>query len=323
MAANLLAPSNKPPSDSRQNPLPGAHTALVLLLSINLFNYIDRQVLSSVVPEIKKEFYTNKAVPGLAANAVASVGAWPGSGSLSAASTWMAGMIAPEKAAEAQLGWLQTAFMLSYMLLAPVFGWLADRMSRWLLIGVSVALWSLASGGSGLAPTVLLLLLTRCFVGVGEAAYGPAAPTIISDFYPVQIRGSVLAWFYAAIPVGSALGYVLGGLVASLTGDWRWSFFVVVPPGLALSLWCIFMREPARGQADAQGQGGKRRLRPVDYAVLLRTPSYVLDTLGMTAMTFALGGIGFWMPYFIVDVCHATDLQTANMVFGAILVVAG
>ena len=73
---------------------------------------------------------------------------------------------------------------------ALCFGWLADRTSRWLLIGIAVGVWSLASGGSGLAPSFLLLLLTRCFVGVGEAAYGPAAPTIISDLYPVAVRGN-------------------------------------------------------------------------------------------------------------------------------------
>jgi MFS family permease len=310
-------------SSNATRPLPGARAALLLLLSINLFNYIDRQVLAAVVPEIKQDFYLNKAIPHLAANTAASLVGPPGIGSLSAASTWTAGMLMAEKSAEAQLGWLQTAFMFSYMLLAPLFGWWADRTSRWLLIGAAVTVWSFASGGSGLASSFLVLLLTRCFVGVGEAAYGPAAPTIISDLYPVRIRGSVLAWFYAAIPFGSALGYVLGGFVASRTGDWRWSFYVLVPPGLLLGLWCLFMREPTRGQAEVKGQGGQRKARFKDYVLLLRTPSYVLDTLGMTAMTFALGGIGFWMPYFIVDVCRATSLETANLLFGAILAVAG
>ena len=76
-------------------------------------------------------------------------------------------------------------------------------MSRWLLIGVGVALWSLASGASGLAWSFSALFALRCLIGVGEAAYGPVAPTIISDLYPLAIRGRVLAWFYAAIPVGT------------------------------------------------------------------------------------------------------------------------
>ena len=106
------------------------------------------------------------------------------------------------------------AFMVLYMIGAPLFGRLAERRSRWMLIGIGVVLWSLASGASGLAATFTALLLTRCFVGIGEAAYGPVAPALISDFYPVKVRGRVLAWFYMAIPVGSALGYVVGGAVA-------------------------------------------------------------------------------------------------------------
>ena len=136
------------------------------------------------------------------------------------------------------------AFMVLYMVGAPVFGRLAESHSRWALVGIGVILWSLASGASGLAATFLGLLLTRCLVGVGEAAYGPVAPTILSDLYPVEQRGRILAWFYMAIPVGSALGYVLGGAVAdSSIGElggrllgihaesWRWAFFLVVPPG--------------------------------------------------------------------------------------------
>ena len=125
------------------------------------------------------------------------------------------------KPEDALVGLLGTAFMVVYMFGAPVFARLAERTSRWLLIAIGVILWSLASGASGLAATFVALLLTRCLVGVGEAAYGPVAPVIISDLYPVQVRGQVLAWFYMAIPVGSALGYVLGGWVASSgLGEW-------------------------------------------------------------------------------------------------------
>jgi MFS transporter, Spinster family, sphingosine-1-phosphate transporter len=299
MAIPAPAPTQGSPSESLQAPLPGARAALVLLLAINLFNYIDRQVLAAVIPPIEREFFPEAAGGD----------SEPGS----SASEFV----------EAKLGSLQTAFMVSYMVIAPIFGWLADRVSRWLLIGVGVALWSLASGGSGWAPTFLALLATRCFVGVGEAAYGPAAPTIISDLYPVQIRGKVLAWFYAAIPVGSALGYALGGLVLKLTGMWRWAFYVVLPPGLLLAFLCFFMPEPRRGQADLGRPASPQRARLKDYLTLLRTPSYVLVTLGMTAMTFALGGMAFWLPRFIVRDRHSSDLGAVNLIFGIILVVAG
>jgi MFS family permease len=273
------------------------------LLSINLFNYIDRQVLAAVEPQIEKEFFphsssTDESTP-------------------------------TDKFEKAKMGALQTAFMVSYMLLAPLFGWLADRMSRWLLIGVGVILWSFASAASGvnwhadLAVAFGLLLLTRCFVGIGEAAYGPAAPTIISDLYPVRVRGQVMAWFYAAIPVGSALGYVLGGLVDHLTGNWRYAFYSVLPPGILLGICCFLMPEPQRGQADVEGKPVKEHARLKDIAVLWRTPSYVLVTLGMTAMTFALGGLAFWIPNYLVTTKQAEELRDVNLRFGAIVVVSG
>ncbi len=266
---------------------PRARLSLTLLLLINLFNYIDRLVLAAVEPQISKEFFP----------------------------------FDPDSPATlAKMGSLATAFLVSYMVAAPIFGWLADRMSRWLLVGAGVVVWSLASGGSGLAPSFALLLLTRVFVGIGEAGYGPAAPTIISDLYPVERRGSVLAWFYMAIPVGSALGYALGGFIGARWG-WRWGFYAVVPPGLLLGVFCFLMRDPPRGRADAVDPKRKARLR--DYLALLRNRSYMLNTAAMTAMTFAIGGISYWMPRYIFDVRRAGTLAHVNMAFGLITVVAG
>src|SRR5579871_3390470 len=314
MIANPVASSDPSLSPSKDRPLPGARAALVLLLCINLFNYIDRQVLAAVVPFLRP----------LAQNL--------GDSPLAALLGWLQRLLGsnPENAL---IGLLAMAFMVTYMIAAPLFGWLAERTSRWLLVGVGVILWSLASGATGLAQTFGVLLLTRCLVGIGEAAYGPVAPTMISDLYPVKVRGSVLAWFYMAIPVGSALGFVLGGQVADsawLTAwgvdpeaRWRWAFYLVVPPGLLLGLWCWLMPEPARGQADLGDGHPPRQASLRDYLLLLRTPSYVLDTLGMAAMTFALGGIGFWMPSYIHEFRGEPNLGRVNLIFGAIVVVAG
>jgi MFS family permease len=176
---------------------------------------------------------------------------------------------------------------------------------------------------TGVATPFVLMFLTRCCLGVGEAAYTPVAPTMLSDLYPVERRGQILAWFYAAIPVGSALGYLIGGVVTGLTGDWRHAFYLVVPPGLLLGVWCFFMREPPRGQADLATEGNARGARWADYLVLLKTPSYVLDIIGYMALTFATGGIAAWMPKYISKYRQAGDLTEVDAYFGGILVVAG
>jgi MFS family permease len=273
------------PATSPRTPFPGARASLALLLGINLLNYLDRYVLSAVEPLIRAEFFAKD-----------------------------------DPTANTKMGLLATAFMVTYMAAAPVFGWLADRMRRWLLISIGVAVWSLASGGSGLAMSFSALLLLRIAVGIGEAAYGPSAPALISDMYPVERRGTVLSWFYVAIPVGSALGFVLGGAVAQAF-TWHWAFLITAPPGLLLAFLCLFRKEPPRGGADAGSQNRRAGLR--DYVDLLRIPSYTLGVAGMTAFTFALGGISFWMPTYVHEHRGQPDLAHVNLIFGGITVVAG
>jgi MFS family permease len=258
----------------------GAATALILLIAVNLFNYIDRQVLAAVEPEIQRTFFSNG-----------------------------------DPNAHATVGFLATAFLVSYMISAPIFGWMADRMSRWIVIGAGVILWSAATVASGLAGTFTLLLITRLFVGIGEGAYGPAAPTIIADLYPLETRGRVLAWFYVAIPVGSALGYAIGGFV---TAHWNWqaAFFVVAPPGLLMGLGCFFLRDPRQNVVRI----ARRRAGWPEYAALARIPSYVLNTLAMTALTFAIGGLSFWVPGYLQ---YRGLPPSSRIVFGGITVFAG
>jgi MFS family permease len=220
------------------------------------------------------------------------------------------------------IGLVGMAFMVTYMLAAPIFGLL--RVNRWWVIAAGVAVWSLACGASGLASSFEVLLVTRCLVGIGEAAYGPVAPTIISDLFPIERRGRVLSWFYMAIPVGSALGYVLGGLVDSWLG-WRWAFFSVVVPGLILALIAMVMKEPQSGQSDVLDDDKIKTHKPSfrDYAIFLRSPSYVINTIGQTLMTFAIGGIAFWMPSYIYETRGYGTLASVNLTFGIILVLSG
>ena len=263
--------------------LSGARSALFLLLAINLFNYIDRQILAALEPDIRATFFAPDDVHAMT-----------------------------------KTGLLGDAFFVTYMISAPILGLLADRMSRWIIVGSAVILWSLASGGSGLAATFAILFATRIFVGIGEGGYGPAAPTILADLFPIQTRGRVMAVFYAAIPVGSALGYVIGGLVGAHLG-WRWAFFLVTPPGLLLGLLCFWQSDP-RVAADHLAQKSPRR-SVRDYLNLFRTRSYLINCIAMTLMTFVTGGLGFWVPAYLRyrDQSPAVGMT----IFGLITVVAG
>ena len=251
---------------------------LTLLILINLFNYIDRYALASVELPISQAF-------GLSMT---------------------------------RMGSLVFAFLIVYMICAPVFGWWADRHSKWKLIGLSIIVQSFASGGSGLANGFAMLATMRCIVGVGEAAWGPASPALISEMYPVAKRGKVLALFYTAIPVGSALGYAIGGAMLALTGSWRWAFYVLMPPGVLLGILCFFMREPARSAS----QGPVQKFSLNDYLLLLKIPSYAINCIGMTLMTFAIGGISFFMPRYLIQDRGISEAH-ANIIFGGISASAG
>jgi MFS transporter, Spinster family, sphingosine-1-phosphate transporter len=277
----------------------GAIYALGLLMVINLFNYLDRTVLNALSLPIR-------------------------------------GSIGLEKPA---FGYLTSVFLYAYMLGAPLMGRLSERFSRWWIIAASVAVWSLASGMTGLATTFGMLLISRILVGIGEAGYGPAAPALISDYFPVERRGRVMALFYLAIPVGSALGYVYGGPFTKGVENWRWAFYLVVPPGLLLALLCLRQREPERVSTAPV----EKRSLVRDTKTLLRIPSYVFNTLAMTAMTFAIGGISVWIPEYMTDRMaqqhgiypfillaqpwaleqRETMLQEVNTTFGIIVVISG
>lgn len=254
--------------------------ALALLLAVNLLNYIDRQVLYAVFPLLKEDL------------------------SLS----------------DTALGLLGSAFMLCYMLSAPLLGWIGDRASRVRLAAAGLVVWSLATALAGFAPGYRTLLAARTCVGIGEASFGTVSPGLLADFFPKERRGRVLAWFYLAIPVGSALGYLLGGVLGQRLG-WHAAFLMVGAPGLLLAIPLWLLREPPRG--GAAGADLLPAARPESgYRHLFDNRSFVCNTLAMAAMTFALGGLAQWLPSFLHRV-HALDVARGNTLFGAITVLAG
>jgi MFS family permease len=231
-------------------------------------------------------------------------------------------MLASLSLSDAAGGALQSAFILTYALVCPVIGWAGDRGPRMPLAAAGVFLWSLATVASGLAPTYALLLIARAVVGVGEASYAVVTPSLLSDCYPPGRRARVLGIFYAAIPVGTALGYGVGGYVGEHVG-WRAAFFVAGAPGMALAFVLLALREPRRGAYDGADAA---RPTPMSLGVSLRAlaarRSWLSNTVAQVIYTFAMGGLATWMPtYFVRE--RGIPLATAATTFGLILVAAG
>jgi MFS transporter, Spinster family, sphingosine-1-phosphate transporter len=239
-----------------------ARRALVILSFLNLFNYLDRYVLAALGESLARS---------------------------------------PLHVTDTRFGMLASGFIVVYMLAAPVFGALGDRGSRPRLIALGVFLWSVATALGGLAWSFVSLLVARALVGIGEAAYGTIAPSLLADYYPRSHRGRVFAIFFAAIPIGSALGYVVGGQ-ADVHFGWRNAFFIAGLPGVLLAALLLGLSDPPRGAQDGTPPPGAGSGWGHAYARLVKNRPYVLTVLGYAAYTFALGGMAAFLPKFLIRV---------------------
>ncbi|MEY2410503.1 MAG: transporter, Spinster family, sphingosine-phosphate transporter [Verrucomicrobiota bacterium] len=251
---------------------------LFILTGLNLFNYLDRYVMAAVLGPVKNHFNLS----------------------------------------DGEAGRTTTTFMLGYFVTAPLFGFLGDRISRKWLVAAGIAIWSIGTLLTGMASTFFLFLSFRVLVGVGEASYATISPGVISDAFPAGKRNNALTIFYVAIPVGAALGYLLGGQVEARWG-WRHAFIWAGVPGLVFALALLPFREQPRGQVDGIS-AAKPGLR--DVLNLFRIPDYMLVVLGYTAYTFALGAFANWGPTFLSRV-HGVDNAKATLFFSGVTAGAG
>jgi MFS transporter, Spinster family, sphingosine-1-phosphate transporter len=252
-------------------------TALLLLTALNLLNYVDRSVLNAVQLLVQQEF----------------------------------------RATNTQIGYLSSVFLLTYMIAAPFAGPLADRYSRKIIIAVGAIFWSGLTLLTAVTHTYNELLVRHTLVGIGEATFSTIAPTFVADLFPEEKRGRILGVFYLAIPVGSALGFVLGGHLAPVHG-WRYPFMIAAAPGFLLALLILLLPEPERGRFDSR----KETPATGTLSGLAGNPAFWTATLGMAMMTFALGGVAVWMPTFLVR-ARGLPLESADKIFGLIVVFDG
>lgn len=249
---------------------------LCILTGLNLFNYLDRSVLSAVLPDLQKDLGLD----------------------------------------DDQGGTLGTAFMLGYFLTSPFFGFLGDRMPRKWLIAAGIFVWSLGTVLSGHADGFWNLIWFRVLVGVGEASYATISPGVIADNFFGTRRNTALTIFYVAIPVGAALGFIIGSQIAAHS-SWRHAFIWAGAPGLLLALLLLPFADPPRTES-----GDKAKPALGEALRLFCSPNYMLVVLGYTAYTFALGGFQHWGQSFFVRE-HGLTLDRAGNFFGLTMVGAG
>ena len=187
-----------------------AVVVLLLLIGLNLLNYIDRYILPGEVPLIQQEFHVT----------------------------------------DEEMGALTTALFVCYMLAAPLTGWLGDRFRRKPLIIGGAVLWSLATLATAWVHSYTTLYFRHALVGVGEATFGIFAPAVLADFYPERERNRILTIFYLAIPVGAALGYLAGGELGTRFGWRAPFFLCAIPGLIIAVLYGFFGTEPERGSSD-------------------------------------------------------------------------
>uniref|UniRef100_A0A915PBV9 Major facilitator superfamily (MFS) profile domain-containing protein n=1 Tax=Setaria digitata TaxID=48799 RepID=A0A915PBV9_9BILA len=246
------------------------YSCLILLFVINLLNYMDRLTVAGVLTQVQTFFSIDDTGGGL----------------------------------------LQTVFIVFYMIVAPLCGFLGDRYNRKWIIIIGIACWILAVLASSFVPANLfwLFLLFRGIVGIGEASYATIAPTIIADIFSVSVRNRAIMFFYFATPIGSGLGYMVSSKVSSLMGSWQWGLRVTPLFGaFCILLLILIMKEPKRGEAEEVMNADKQSTTYwEDIKALFKIPTYVNATIAYTSVIFATGTLSWWGP---AAVEHSTAMR--------------
>jgi MFS family permease len=284
----------------------GKYFALAVLFGMNLLNYVDRYSFFAVGTQIKRDFAIDDF--------------------------WYSV--------------LGVSFMIVYTLISPVMGWLGDRYHRRALLAGGVGLWSFATVGTAFSNDFSHIFFWRSLLGVGEASYGVIAPTLIADLFPVRERGRAMGAYYLALPLGGALGYTLGGWIGEALG-WRAAFWVVGLPGLVAAAAGLVMSDPGRGASErnshsqndreplnepssprhAAPEAGKtvpKADRPTlrEYLQLFQIPTFVLNTAGMAAVTFATGAYAVHGSNFY-QIVRGMTMKQAGTSIGVLTAIAG
>lgn len=273
----MLSPSNArsavEPRRPLISPVGGRVFALAVLFSMNLLNYVDRYSFFAVGTHIQAEL----------------------------------------KISHARYGILSAAFMIVYTLISPLMGWLGDRYNRRWLLAAGVSVWSFATVGTAFSQGFADMFFWRALLGVGEATYGVIALALLADLFEPRLRNLAMGLYTLALPLGGALGYIIGGRVAD-AWDWRLSFWVVGLPGVLAALAALLIHDPGRGASERSRRASAVRPTLRDYLDLFRTPTFLYNTAGMAAVTFATGAYAAWGSTFYQTVRGMTAASAGDVI---------
>ncbi|HEU5227383.1 MAG TPA: MFS transporter [Ktedonobacteraceae bacterium] len=285
----MTTTTSSSPSRSKNSLQPDraqAGFAFAILLTINVLNYADRSVLSAVLPKIQTEFQLNNT----------------------------------------ELGLLASSFLFIYAIATLPLGVWADRSPRKNIVALCVGLWSVATALGGLTRNFIQLFLTRSVLGIGEAGYAPASLSLLGDYFPKEQRGRILSYWSVGNLIGTALGLIIGGIIADRLG-WRWAFYAVGIPGLIAAFLIWRATEPQRGAFDREGDAetgaelshgglGKNFWEVVKQ--LFYIPTYWILLAAFVFSFFTIGSAQVWIPTYLVRDFQLT-VSAAGAVAGGVL----
>lgn len=281
------------PEKKKSSPRPTrgqARFAFTVLLTVNILNYADRYVLSSVLPAIKKEF----------------------------------GMT------DFQSGLLISSFLLVYAIATLPLGVWADRGIRKNIVAICVGIWSVSTALAGFTQNLLQLFSMRSILGIGEAGYAPASLSLLGDFFDRTRRGRILSYWSVGTLVGAAIGVALGGIVANTLGwRWAF-YIVGIPGLIVTFLaWRIsepkrgvFDRENDESTASEMGHGSLGKDFRKSLQKLLKIPTYWIIVGALVCSFFTIGGTSFWLPTYL-NRAFNLSLADAGAISGVVLIISG
>lgn len=254
-----------------------AFYALGIIFFANFLSYLDRQIVSALEEELHRIFGLDKKGFGL----------------------------------------LWTMFTVGYMVFAPIVGFMTDRQKRTRIFAVCVFLWSLATIGSGYAPSKHALFAMRFFIGIGEAGCLVIGPTLLSDFFSKEVRGKALAVFFLGMPLGGTAGYLVGG---QLHENIKLAFLVAGLPGFLVAALIWFMKDPPRGGEAAELHAPVKGFKP--YLELLKNRTLLLIILAQAfAVTFLVPLLHFGTGFFVEE--RGIQKKVATKLLGVIALIGG